>query len=272
MQTMPPTASLLSPSAACAAVLAVADELRAVLGPAGELARGLAAETPTWRPEFRRLIELSETLGIANAMLSQVFCGAGDTHEAHSAFSVDAMARSILPMLRACVKGRAKVTLTEDSHSPLLHGNPLALKRALLHIVRSLAATINVTHGVIDVGVTLIDFSDHDPSTDDSRLLPPRRIVRLTVADNGIGIDPARIHAVLQSSSDFGPPLRCEDAGLQIACKIVKAHGGLLDIESHAGLGTMIRIDLPVVWPGRPASPAANADTTGRRSMADLLP
>jgi signal transduction histidine kinase len=175
-------------------------------------------------------------------------------------------------MLRACVKGRARVTLSEDSHSPLLHGNPLALKRALLHIVRSLAATINVNHGVIDVGVTLIDFSDIDPSADNFRLPPPRRMVRLTVADNGVGIDPARIHAILQSNSDFGAPLRREDAGLQIACGIVKAHGGLLDIESHAGLGTMIRIDLPVVWPGRPVLAAPGADANGGPLMADMLP
>jgi signal transduction histidine kinase len=226
--------------------------MRAVLGPAGELARGLAAETPAYRPEFRRLIELSETLGIANAVLSQLFSGRSEADGAHSAFSVDAMARAILPMLRACVNGRAKVTLTEDSHSPLLHGDPLALKRALLHIVRSLAATIRVSHGIIDIGVTLIAFADNDPSAEDSRLPSARRMVRLTVADNGIGMDPARIQAVLQSSSDGAPPLRWDDVGLQIACSIVKAHGGLLDIESHAGLGTMVRIDLPVVWPGRP--------------------
>jgi signal transduction histidine kinase len=248
---MSPTASLLSPSAACASALAVADELRAVLGPAGELARGLTAETSACRPEFKRLVALSETLGIANAVLGQFFSCPAEADEVHGAFSVDAMARAVLPMLRACVKGRARVTLTEDSHSPLLHGNPLALKRALLHVVRSLAATISVPHGVIDVGVTLIDFSDNDPSTEDSRLPFPRRVVRLTIADNGEGMDPARIQAVLQSSSDDGPPPQWEDVGLQIACGIVKAHGGLLDIESHAGLGTMVRIDLPVVWPGR---------------------
>jgi signal transduction histidine kinase len=246
--------------------------MRAVLGPAGELARGLAAETPTYRPEFRRLIELSETLGFADAVLSQVMSYRGEAHEPQSAFSVDAMARAILPLLRACVRGRAKVTLTEDSHSPLLHGNPLALKRALLHIVRSLAATITVTHGVIDLGVTLVYFSDSEPSAEDSRLPWPRRMVRVTVADNGTGMDPARIQAVLQSSSDVGPPLRREDAGLQIACRIVKAHGGLLDIESHAGLGTMVRIDLPVVWLGRSAPEPANADSKGRRCMSDLLP
>jgi len=178
----------------------------------------------------------------------------------------------MLPMLRASVKGRARVTLTEDSHSPLLHGNPLALKRALLHIVRSLAATIAVPHGVIDVGVALIYFSNNDPSAEDSPLPWPRRMVRLTIADNGIGVDPARIEAVLQSGSDAGPPLQREDAGLQIAYDIVKAHGGLLDIESHAGLGTMVRIDLPVVWLGCAAPAPANADSKGRCCMTELQP
>jgi len=267
---MPQATTLLSSSAACAAALAVADEMRAVLGPAEELTRRLAAETPAFRPEFRRLVELSETLGIANSVLGELFPCGSEAHEAQSAYSVDAMARAILPMLRACAKGRAKVTLTEDSHSPLLRGNPLALKRALLHIVRSLAATISATHGVIDIGVTLIDFSDHDPSAGHARLPAPRRMVRLTVADNGIGMDPARIQAVLQSGSDGGPRLRWEDAGLQIASNVVKAHGGLLDIESHAGLGTMVRIDLPVVWPGPPASGIANPDSRAHRRVSDL--
>ncbi|MGC1460509.1 MAG: hypothetical protein WA825_19715 [Steroidobacteraceae bacterium] len=226
--------------------------MRAVLGPAGELARGLVAETPAHRPEFVRLTELCESLGFANAVLTQVFSGRGQPQDTQRAFSVDAMARGVLPMLRACVKGQARVTLTEDSHSPLLHGNPVALKRALIHIVRSLAATISVTQGVIDVGVMVIDFSDIDPSADYSSSQAPRRMVRLTIADNGVGMDSDRILAVLQSSCDGGPPLRWEDTGLQIACGIVKAHGGLLDIESHAGLGTMVRIDLPVVWAGHP--------------------
>jgi signal transduction histidine kinase len=268
---MPPTASLLSPGAACASALAVADELRSILAPAGDLVRGLAAETPTCRPEFGRLAELTETLGFANAVLSQVASCRGEADEAQSAFSVDAIARAMLPMLRASVKGKAKVTLAEDSHSPLLHGNPLALKRALLHVVRSLASTITVSHGVIDVGVTLVYFSDSDSPADESGLAWPRRMVRLTIADNGIGMDQARIQAVLQSGSDVGPPLHREDIGLQIACGIVKAHGGLLDIESHAGLGTMVRIDLPVVWLGRPAPAPANADSERRWFMSDLL-
>lgn len=244
---------MLSSSAACASALTVADEMRAVLGPAGELARGLAADTPTYRPEFARLVELCETLGFANAVLSQAISSRGEAPETQSAFSVDAMARAMLPVLRASVKGRAKVTLTEDSHSPLLHGNPLALKRALLHVVRSLAATIAVPDGVIDVGVALIYFPGDATAAEDSRLPWPRRMVRLTIADNGVGVDPATIEAILQSGVEAHPLLSQQDVGLQIAYSIVKAHGGLLDIESHAGLGTMVRIDLPVVWLGRAA-------------------
>lgn len=248
-----PSTSSSSP-VACGTAVTVADELRAVLGPAGELARHLAGATPTHRPEYPRLLELAGTLDFASAVLSQALTGLQEDHERWRAFSVDAMAREILPTLRASVQDKAKVTLTEDSHSPLLHGNPLALKRALLHVVRSLADTIAVPHGVIDVGVTLITFGDGALAGDAFRAIPPRRMVRLTVADNGIGMDSGRIHALLQNNAGR------EDAGLQLACSIVKAHGGLLDIESHSGLGTMVRIDLPVVWPGRPPAAAVFED------------
>lgn len=242
------------------AVLVIEDELRALLGPAAELARTLAGETPKYRPEYLRLVQLANTLGFTNAILGQVLSACTDDREVWSAFSVDAMARDILPMLRASVQGSAKVTLTEDSHSPLLHGNPLALKRALLHIVRSLAGTITVSHGLIEIGVALITFGDSTAAAEHFKLAAARRVVRLTIADNGIGMDPARIHALLQGGSDFRSQPQWEDAGLQIAFSIIKDHGGQLDIESHAGMGTMVRIDLPLAWP------------EGRSAISDLPP
>ncbi|HEY4340363.1 MAG TPA: ATP-binding protein [Steroidobacteraceae bacterium] len=206
----------------------------------------MVGESPMGRPDCLRLAQLADMIGFANAVLGQIFAASNDDLEVWSEFSVDAMARDILPMLRASVRGRARITLSEDSHSPLLHGNPLALKRALLHVVLSLVRTIEVPHGQIDIGVALITFAHGPYAADYSDCAAPRRVVRLTVVDNGIGMDQDRINALPQSGFDARPVLRREDAGLQMACSIVKAHGGQLDIEAHAGIGTMIRIDLPL--------------------------
>lgn len=251
---MPQPNSTHLQSAASSSTVGTANELRAVLGPAGALARTLAGDLPACGSEYRRLAQLADMIGFANAVLGQIISAGSEIRQVCSEFSVDAMMREILPMLHASVQGRATVSLTEDSHSPLLRGNPLALKRALLQVVLTLARTIEVPRGRIDIGVALITSAYGTASGDDPGFTPHRRVVRLTVVDNGIGMDPDRINALLLSGSDAEPLARWEDAGMQLACRIVKDHGGLLDIESHSGIGTMVRIDLPLASAGPCAS------------------
>lgn len=243
----------LSLGAVGSSALAVADELYALLAPAEETIRSLAAGTPRYWPEYPQLDQLVQTVNFANAVIQQTFTATNEDHEVWSAFSVDAMARDVLPLLRTSVQGRAKVTLAEDSHSPLLQGNPLGLKRALLHVVRSLARTITAPQGLIDIGVAVISVTDNLTSAETSNFPASHRVVRLTLVDNGIGMDPQRIQALMQSGPEVRPLRHREDEGLRLAANIVKAHGGLLDIESHTGIGTMVRIDLPLAWPGRSA-------------------
>jgi signal transduction histidine kinase len=82
---------------------------------------------------------------------------------------------------------------------------------------------------------------------------------RLTVADHGIGIDPARLPYVFDrferavpSSSYGGLGL-----GLYIARSIVVNHGGAITVESEPGAGTTFTVTLPCEPPARPP-PAAD--------------
>jgi len=67
--------------------------------------------------------------------------------------------------------------------------------------------------------------------------------VWLRVEDNGPGIEPGELERVLKpfvSSKPHGTGL-----GLAITDKLVKAHGGTLDVESKPGTGTCFSISLP---------------------------
>ena len=73
--------------------------------------------------------------------------------------------------------------------------------------------------------------------------------VVLTVADDGEGIDPTDVRQV------FGRFFRGQNArrrqiggtglGLTIVRTIVEAHGGTVSVESVAGEGTTVRVELP---------------------------
>lgn len=78
-------------------------------------------------------------------------------------------------------------------------------------------------------------------------------VVELTVSDEGIGIAPAdqkrlfqpfsRTEAARQRASGTG-------LGLYITQRIVREHGGTIDLFSEPGKGTTVTVRLPVILPG----------------------
>jgi len=103
------------------------------------------------------------------------------------------------------------------------------IQRVLLNLVLNAAQAVRAPLGVIEIGVVGMgpDF------------------VRLTVADNGVGMTQAAVVSLLES---FSRPIAGRAGvgfGLWIVNQLVQGHGGRLRIESEPGAGTTVRIDWP---------------------------
>ncbi len=72
-----------------------------------------------------------------------------------------------------------------------------------------------------------------------------RRLARITVADNGVGIDEAEIASIFQVfASTKGS--RGTGLGLPVSQKIVREHGGRIVVTSQLGQGSQFIIELPL--------------------------
>lgn len=69
------------------------------------------------------------------------------------------------------------------------------------------------------------------------------RTVRIVVRDRGIGVKPEDLSRVFDPY--FTTKRTGSGLGLAIAKNIIEGMGGSISVESHAGIGTEIRIDLP---------------------------
>jgi two-component system sensor histidine kinase HydH len=73
--------------------------------------------------------------------------------------------------------------------------------------------------------------------------------VTIEIADDGVGIAPEQLSSVLDPFFTTKKRGQGTGLGLTIAADIIKNHGGTLEIESSVGVGTTVRVRLPIAQP-----------------------
>jgi signal transduction histidine kinase len=73
----------------------------------------------------------------------------------------------------------------------------------------------------------------------------------LRVRDTGSGVSPEHLSRLFEPFFTTKPVGKGTGLGLHVAYKIMKAHGGQIDVASEAGKGTTFTLRLPIAGPGR---------------------
>ncbi|HEX3598352.1 MAG TPA: ATP-binding protein, partial [Polyangiaceae bacterium] len=130
------------------------------------------------------------------------------------------------------IRHRARLIRTYETNA-LVHGNAARLEQVFLNLL------VNAAHAV----------SDREPSQAVIRVrlrLPADDRIVAEVTDNGTGIDAETLPRIFDPFFTTKPVGVGTGLGLPICRNIVEGFGGTINVESRAGVGTTVRIDLPV--------------------------
>jgi CheY-like chemotaxis protein len=143
------------------------------------------------------------------------------------AVDVRAAAVTSLRMVNLVTRHRARVELAVDDDVPRAGAIEARLCQVLVNLVA------NAAHA----------FVDDDPVRNVIRVEASTRgeHIELVVRDNGPGIEPARLSAILEPFVTGGAGM---GLGLSISKAIVGSFGGTLRVTSEVGVGTAVRVVL----------------------------
>jgi signal transduction histidine kinase len=160
---------------------------------------------------------------------------------AHSVFNLPSLLREVehLFLPRVLQKEIALKVVISEKVPPILIGDPVRIKQVLINLIGN-AVKFTDQFGSIQAVVNL------------EKLVHDRAVLRFSVSDTGVGI-PAEQHRRIfepfaQADHSTTRQFGGTGLGLAISASIVRLMGGVLDVISKPGVGSVFSfcIDLPI--------------------------
>lgn len=247
----------------------LAHELNNALTPVGGMAEILLDDLPQGGSSHECAQVIHEAALRAHDLVEQLLAfSRGERARRRAvdpALVVDDAIRRIRPDLPA---GVALETHTEGD-GVRVEANPGQLEDVIVALLRNAADALGSRPGHIAVALSRVAIAD-----DDVTLLPAGGYARLTVRDDGCGMDEATRARALEPLFTTKEVGRGKGLGLSLAYSIAVSHGGTLTLESERGQGTTVHVLLPVAPADAAGFDGAAAADVGRPTVfqAELPP
>jgi CheY-like chemotaxis protein len=135
--------------------------------------------------------------------------------------------------------------------------DPSQVHQVIMNLATNAAHAIGRQVGLIEIGLdTVTRAADAGPASSSTA---EGRYVRLSLSDNGCGMDAATLERVFDPFFTTKPPGEGTGLGLSLVHGIMLSHGGTVTAYSQPGKGTTFSLHFPVAEAGGVETPEAQA-------------
>lgn len=237
--------------------MGVGHELRNYLIPIAAHAQ-LASELIENSEAQTHLASILRATQRCRALIDQVLAAGRDVSVQKRPLCVGTIVQDTMPLLRAAIPRAIELRVAVGERIPLVDTDVASIEQLVLNLVLNAAKSIPAGYGCVEIAVLAREPGRWDRAASAPAAKGPG--VRLTVRDNGVGMDSSTADRIFEPwySSWNGTWGHVEGAGLglSIVREIVKRHHGEIHVESSPGAGSAFHIDLPLS-----TAPSARTDT-----------
>jgi PAS domain S-box-containing protein len=207
----------------------------------------LALETfPSATETNRNLTAAMKAGNTASVLSQQILTYLGNTPRSHTPIDLAKACRQCLPLLRSISPAHVEIKPDLPLPGPVLQSSMDSIREVLTHLSNNAGESLKGKPGIIQLTAHTVPGSQISST---GRFPPDWQAQEtayacLTVQDSGCGIAPADIEKIFDPF--FTTQFTGRGLGLSVVLGIMKAHQGVVTVESQLNRGTTLRAFFPL--------------------------
>ena len=170
--------------------------------------------------------------------------------------------KECVKLLRATIPAMVDISCNLDPDCAPVLADPTQIHQVIMNLCTNAWQALPKNSGYIRVDLEMCDIEESLAARHPGLAAGPA--VRLSISDNGSGIDKATLERIFEPFFTTKPVGKGSGLGLSVVHGIVKSHRGVITVESEPGKGTVFHVYLPPRQTRRTRPPAKT-----KRSVAE---
>jgi PAS domain S-box-containing protein len=198
-----------------------------------------AERTDCSRPEEEELTRIKADALRGGEIVRQLMIYSGEESHAFEPVVISVLIHEMLPLLRLSITKGVTLRIDIPGGIPPIHANSAQMRQVFMNLVTNASEAISDKAGVITIAA---EHRRCAPDCSGADAMQSEHI-RLSVCDDGCGMSAdirARIFDPFFTTKFAGRGL-----GLAIVLRIIRNHGGTINVMSEPGQGSSFEINLP---------------------------
>jgi len=194
----------------------------------------------------------------AKGLVAQILTFSRQHEQEKKPVEIAAVVKEALKLLRSSLPSTIEIRQNYAGGHDTALADPVQIHQVIMNLCTNAAYAMRDGEGVLEVSLEQREILPGYPAYDPG--LKPGSYLRITVRDNGEGIDPGIKDKIFDPFFTTKKPGEGTGLGLSVVYGIVRDHGGSIAVKSRRGEGTTFTILLPLI--------DAVADRDGQESAA----
>ncbi len=206
-----------------------------------ELALMMLSEESAVKKHIRNALTAAER---AKEITRQILAFCRKTEEERKPFYIKYAVAEAVKMIKSLTPSNIEIKFLMEANSSIIIGDPTQIHQIVMNLSSNANYVLKDRGGVIEIRIKEMCID-----TPEKIMIPhlsPGKYVRLSVSDNGPGMDKNVLERIFDPFYTTKPPGEGTGMGLAVVHGIVQSSGGAVTVESQPGKGTAFHCYFPL--------------------------